>query len=197
MQFPLFQDNIPPLKNATITYTTDFLPSQLAQKAFKELLEKTPWQQDPITLFGKTHLQPRLTALYGEKSYSYSNIIMNPLPYNKLLLDLKSIIENHCKQSFNVCLFNLYRNGQDSNGWHSDDEPSLGKNPTIASLSLGAPRNFNMRHKYDATQKIKLTLAHNSLLIMSGTTQQYWQHQIPKTKKPTEARINLTFRLIL
>ena len=197
MQYPLFQENNPHLKDATIAYIPDFLSSGLAQDALKELLEKTPWKQDPITIFGKTHLQPRLTALYGEKSYSYSNIKMNPLPFNGLLLQLKSIIENHCNHSFNVCLLNLYRNGQDSNGWHSDDESSLGKNPTIASLSLGAPRNFNLRHKFNPDHKFKLTLAHNSLLIMSGTTQHYWQHQIPKTKKTTDTRINLTFRLIL
>ncbi|NQY07587.1 MAG: alpha-ketoglutarate-dependent dioxygenase AlkB, partial [Flavobacteriaceae bacterium] len=135
-------------------------------------------------------------ALYGNKSYSYSNITMHPIPFTETLLEIKSKVEEIVEQEFNVCLLNLYRNGNDSNGWHSDNEQSLGKNPTIASISLGATRKFNLKHNDLKDEKLSFDLTHNSLFVMRGETQHFWKHQIPKTKKKVSERINLTFRII-
>ncbi|SFD30425.1 2OG-Fe(II) oxygenase superfamily protein [Algibacter pectinivorans] len=121
---------------------------------------------------------------------------MQPHPFNDDLLLIKSKIESHLKVKFTSCLANLYRDGNDSNGWHADNEKDLGKNPIIASVSFGAERVFNLKHKGDKSLKAKLNLQHGSLLLMQGSTQDNWLHQIPKTKKITEKRINLTFRII-
>lgn len=197
MQQSFLNNEVLHLINGELHYFQNCLPDNDANHYFQELLQYTPWQQDHITVFGKTHLQPRLTALYGNKEYSYSNITMSPSPFTKTLYLLKTLIEDLSKETFNVCLLNLYRNGNDSNGWHSDDEKSLGVNPVIASLSLGATRSFHLKHKNDNNQKHKLLLTHNSLLIMKGETQHYWKHQIPKTKKLVTERINITFRNII
>ena len=121
---------------------------------------------------------------------------MSPQKFTPLLNRIKSKIEERTQSIFSSCLLNLYRNGQDSNGWHSDDEKELGKNPTIASLSLGAERIFHLKHKKITTLKHKLSLQNGSLLVMKGETQHYWLHQIPKTNKPIDKRINLTFRFL-
>ncbi|MDA9846350.1 alpha-ketoglutarate-dependent dioxygenase AlkB [Flavobacteriaceae bacterium] len=197
----LFQDqNNEPLalKDAELSYDPLFLSKQEASRYFSVLRQETNWQQDQIKVFGKVYNQPRLTALYAnnKNSYSYSNIKMYPSPFTVHLLELKSKIENRLKLSFTSCLLNLYRDGQDSNGWHADNEKELGKNPVIASVSLGGERMFHMKHRTDKSQKLKLNLAHGSLLVMSGSTQHHWLHQIPKTKKNTKERINLTFRII-
>ncbi len=169
-----------------------------ADHYFKTLKNTIVWQQDNITVFGKTYPQPRLTALHGNngKSYSYSNVTMRPRPFTKELLAIKQKVETMANVAFTTCLLNLYRNGRDSNGWHADDEKELGKNPVIASVSLGAERYFHLRYKKDRSQKQKLLLQHGSLLLMQGETQHYWQHQLPKTAKKIGDRINLTFRVI-
>lgn len=186
------------LPNAQITYLPHFLTSKQADKLFQTLKNNTNWQQDTITLFGKTYNQPRLTALCStnDKTYTYSNITMHPEPFSKDLLKIKSDIENSAATKFNSVLLNLYRDGKDSNGWHADNEKELGENPIIASLSLGAERVFHFKHRKIKTQKHKLTLSNGSLLIMSGEMQHHWLHQIPKTKKQIGERINLTFRQI-
>lgn len=187
-----------PLPNSEITYFPNFFKRDWADNCFQELLEQTPWQQDDIKVFGKVYAQPRLTALYGNngKSYSYSNITMQPHPFSERLLEIKTAIEKQTVEKFTTCLMNLYRDGQDSNGWHADDEKELGQNPVIASVSFGHERYFNLRHKNDKTQKHKLLLEHGSLLLMAGQTQHFWQHQIAKTAKQVGPRINLTFRII-
>lgn len=187
------------LPNAELLYFNDFLEKSVADFYFGKLLKETPWRQDKIKLFGKEHLQPRLTALYAnnEKPYSYSGISMNPEGFSEELLTIKNEVENACQMEFTTCLLNLYRDGQDSMGWHSDDEKELGKNPVIASVSLGAERLFKLKHKEDKTQKFDITPAHGSLLVMKGETQQFWKHQVPKTKKEKGQRINLTFRRIV
>ena len=154
--------------------------------------------QKTIKLFGKTFAQPRLTALYGSegKPYSYSGIKMNPIPFTTTLNDIKKKIESLTQEKFNTVLLNLYRDGKDGNGWHSDDEKELGTQPTIASISFGAERPFQLRHKKE-NLKCKFVLEHGSLLLMKGTTQEFWQHQIPKSKKILNQRINLTFRNII
>ena len=147
---------------------------------------------------GKTYNQPRLTAFYSEinQALEYSNIVMNPHAFTKCLKTIKIDIEKAINKTFNSCLLNLYRDGNDSNGWHSDNEKQLGKNPIIASLSLGEERYFHLKHRTKKQLKYKLLLEHGSLLIMKDKTQHYWLHQIPKTKKKIEKRINLTFRYI-
>jgi alkylated DNA repair dioxygenase AlkB len=121
---------------------------------------------------------------------------MKPLPFSETLSDIRKRISRLTNVEFTSCLLNLYRDGRDSNGWHSDDEKELGNNPVIASVSLGQERYFHLRHKKLKDLKHKILLEHGSLLLMSGQTQHYWQHQIPKTTRPIGERINLTFRVI-
>lgn len=188
------------LPQSDIRYYSSFISSESATKLMSTLRRTITWQQDNITVFGKTYLQPRLTALYGNnmQPYSYSNIIMHPQPFTKDLKEVKTNIESLISPTvFTSCLLNLYRDGKDSNGWHADDEASLGKNPVIASVSLGQERFFHFKHKIDKTLKHKMLLKHGSLLIMKGSTQHNWFHQIPKTSRMIEERINLTFRVIL
>lgn len=186
------------LPDAKLEYYLSFIAKEEATKLFKELLQETAWQQDKITLFGKTHLQPRLTALFSSeaKTYTYSGIKMEPVVFPPKVLYIKNAIEKVSAANFNTCLVNLYRYGSDSNGWHADDEKELGKNPVIASLSLGAIRKFKLKHNFQKDQKIDFMLQPGSLLLMKGSTQHYWKHQIPKTKKAVGQRINLTFRNI-
>jgi alkylated DNA repair dioxygenase AlkB len=186
------------LPDAEIEYYPDFFSREKAFELFTKLKTEIPWQQDKITVFGQTHLQPRLTALFGNdgKTYSYSNIIMQPHKWNPLLVFIKNEIEEICLENFTTVLLNLYRDGKDSNGWHADNEKELGKNPMIASVSFGAERSFHLQHNSIKEAKQKIILEHGSLLLMKGTTQHFWKHQIPKTKKPIGERINLTFRII-
>jgi len=186
------------LPNSDISYYPNFIGKQKADSYLKQLKENIPWQQDDIKVFGKVYAQPRLTALFDNngKSYSYSNIIMNPNPFTPELLELKTAVESNAKVNFTTCLLNLYRDGKDSNGWHSDDETELGINPVIASISLGEERFFHLRYKNDKGLKQKVLLQHGSLLLMKGETQHFWQHQIPKTAKQIKERINLTFRVV-
>ncbi len=185
------------LPDAEIEYYPEFFSSAKANELFQLLQNDIPWQQDDITLFGKTHLQPRLTALFGNegKPYGYSGIVMQPHAWTPLIMHIKEEVETVCPEKFTTVLLNNYRNGKDSNGWHADNEKELGRNPIIASVSFGAERVFQLKHNsLDIKQNI--VLQNGSLLIMEGTTQHFWKHQIPKTTKPIGARINLTFRII-
>ena len=186
------------LPDAEIVYYPDFFGKAKADSFFEKLKAEIPWQQDDITVFGKTYPQPRLTALYGNegKPYSYSNIVMQPHPWNALLQFIKNEIEDIIEENFTTVLLNYYRDGKDSNGWHADNEKELGRNPVIASVSFGAGRSFHLQHNTIKEQKLKINLEHGSLLVMKGTTQHFWKHQIPKTAKPIGPRINLTFRII-
>jgi len=186
------------LPNSSISYYPNFLNTLEAIEYYNYFKENTPWQQDTIKLFGKEHLQPRLTALYGnnEKAYSYSSVTMQPLTFSPELLKIKTALEKIALCSFTSCLLNYYRDGSDSNGWHADNEKELGKNPIIASLSLGAERYFHLRHNKLKEERRKILLTSGSLLLMQGETQHFWKHQIPKTKKLIAPRINLTFRII-
>jgi len=186
------------LPDAEIEYYANFFDNEHANELFAKLKTEIPWQQDLITVFGKTHPQPRLTALFGNegKPYSYSNIVMQPHAWNPLLMFIKNEIEDCCSENFTTVLLNQYRDGKDSNGWHADNEKELGRNPVIASVSFGAERSFHLQHNSLKDQKLKITLEHGSLLIMKGATQHFWKHQIPKTAKDIGPRINLTFRII-
>mgnify|MGYP001247585789 CR=1 FL=1 len=182
-----------------VDYYPSFFEQKESDRYFKNLSDKITWRQDKIKIIGKEINLPRLTAWYGEKgfNYTYSGIKMNPLPWNDDLLKIKDLIENIAKVSFNSVLLNLYRTGNDSVSWHSDDEKEIDKNSPIASVSFGAIRDFQLKHKQDKTLKrIDIPLAHGSLLLMQPPTQEYWLHQLPKRKKVTDPRINLTFRVI-
>lgn len=185
--------------DADITLYRQLFPPAKSDALFVQLRHATPWTQGHIKLYGKLHAEPRLTAWYGDagKCYSYSGLTLEPLPWTPLLLDIKARVDAAAGVTFNSVLLNLYRDGRDSNGWHQDNEPELGTNPVIASLSLGAVRRFQLRHKTRKdVPKLELDLPHGSLLLMAGPTQHCWQHQIPKTAKPMAERINLTFRVI-
>jgi alkylated DNA repair dioxygenase AlkB len=186
------------LPDAEIIYYPQLFDKEQADNIYTELLKEIAWQQDNITVYGKTHPQPRLTALYGNdgKPYSYSNITMQPKPWNSLLQKIKYYIEASTECQFTTVLLNQYRDGKDSNGWHADNEKELGTNPIIASLSLGAERVFQLKHNTISEAKKNIILEHGSLLLMKGSTQHFWKHQIPKTTKPIGNRINLTFRSI-
>ncbi|WP_396185703.1 alpha-ketoglutarate-dependent dioxygenase AlkB family protein [Flavobacterium sp.] len=186
------------LTDAEIIYYPHFFDKKEADTIFDELTNEIPWQQDDIKVFGKIHPQPRLTALFGNegKPYSYSNIKMQPHPWSLLLQKIKSHIESVTNTNFTTVLLNQYRDGKDSNGWHADNEKELGENPVIASVSFGAERTFHLKHNTDKSLKKSIILEHGSLLLMKGTTQHFWKHQIPKTAKPIGSRINLTFRFI-
>ncbi|MGC6421307.1 MAG: alpha-ketoglutarate-dependent dioxygenase AlkB family protein [Flavobacteriaceae bacterium] len=189
----------PELPDAELLYYPNFWDVQTAQTLFEELYNQTPWQHDPITVFGKTYMQPRLTALYGENTqpYSYSGIVMHPHPMTVTLKNILSSLQTADSHPYNTVLLNLYRDGRDSNGWHADDEKELGPNPRIASVSLGEERYFHFKHRTKKSERYKLLLKAGSLLIMGGTMQKYWVHQIAKTARPKEPRINLTFRKLI
>ena len=184
--------------DAEIEYYPNFFGRLRANEFFVKLKNEIPWQQDNITVFGKTHPQPRLTSLFGNegKPYSYSNIVMQPNIWNPLLLFIKNEVEEICFENFTTVLLNYYRDGKDSNGLHADNEKELGRNPVIASVSFGAERYFHLQHNTIKEQKLKIKLENGSLLIMNGPTQHFWKHQIPKTAAAIGPRINLTFRII-
>lgn len=186
------------LPDADIVYFPSFFTNEVASDLYDDLLREIPWQQDNIKVFGKEFAQPRLTALFGNdgKPYSYANITMQPIPWNLLLQKIKFHVESVAEINFTTVLLNYYRDGRDSNGWHADNEKELGLNPTIASVSLGSERMFQLKHNTDPSLRQNILLENGSLLIMKGATQHFWKHQIPKTNKPIGGRINLTFRVI-
>lgn len=157
------------------------------------------WQQDTISLYGKTHLVPRISAWYGDAQayYSYSGIDLKPHAWTKKLLQLNQALGRLCLREFNSVLLNWYRSGKDYMSWHADDEWQLGKNPLIASVSFGASRRFLLRQNSNHANKLELILTHGSVLVMAGQLQHYWQHSIPKQANCTMSRVNLTFRNVL
>ena len=157
------------------------------------------WQQEEIKLYGSSIPLPRLTAWFGDegKTYMYSGITVEPEPWTPTLLEIKSRIEEVSNVTFNSVLLNYYRNERDSVSWHSDDEPELGKNPIIGSVSFGNVRTFQLKHKTDKSLTISRDLPDGSYLKMAGSTQHHWLHQIPKRTRKIGPRINLTFRIIL
>jgi len=161
----------------------------------KQLLKTIEWKNDEAVIYGQHITTKRKVAWYGDNNYAYtySNTTKHALNWTKDLLELKSIVENNTHTVYNSCLLNLYHNGDEAMGWHSDDEAALGRNTSIASLSFGAERKFSLKHK-SSKQNISLTLEAGSLLVMKGTTQTYWSHCLPKMKNIESPRINLTFR---
>lgn len=190
-------ENLLPHKGEAYFYP-DFFPKEQSDVFYRTLLEEVNWKQEPIKLFGKEIMQPRLTAWYADagKTYSYSGITMPGNKWTEPLLKIKSAVEKVSQVTFNSALLNLYRNGQDSMGWHRDNERELGHNPTIASVSFGADRLFQLREYASKSGLKSLLLSHGSVLLMRGETQPHWEHRVPKTNKVNVARINITFRIV-
>lgn len=188
-----------PLLNGELKYCSHFLSGSEADHYFQVLQRCTQWRQEVLPLFGRQLPTPRMSAWYGDPLavYRYSKVTFQPLPWFEELLQLKVKISQSIYHSLNSVLLNYYRDGQDSMSWHADDEPELGPNPVIASLSLGAVRTFQMHHKSNRAERFQIPLEHGSLLIMSGQTQHYWKHQLPKSKKIHLPRINGTFRCVI
>lgn len=166
-----------------------------ANRFFHSLLQNIPWKNDEAVVFGKHIVTKRKTAWYGDSNYLYiySNSAKQALPWTRELMNIRQIIENISNTKFNSCLLNLYHNGNEGLGWHSDDEKSIQENSTIASVSFGAERRFSFKHK-QSQKTISLLLEHGSLLLMKEGTQKNWLHSLPKSKKIIQPRINLTFR---
>jgi len=186
-----------PLADADLLFWRQVDLGRQYDSLLQELIKSTDWRQEEITVYGKSYLQPRLSAWHGDLSYSYSGIRLEPLPWTPTLLDLKARVEALTEHEFNSVLLNYYRDQNDSMGMHCDDERELGPQPAIASLSLGDERTFLLKHKTRRDLKtVKLALPAGSLLLMQGDTQQYWRHGINKERHPSGPRINLTFRAI-
>lgn len=204
MQQSLFEKNQQNilLQGSELDYFSSLLSEKLAGDYFDKLLLDIDWQTETIKIAGQDKLCPRLTAWYGDRNaeYRYSGILHQPNSWNPSLLLLKQQVEAATKHRFNSALCNLYRNGEDSVAWHSDDEPELygpkGEEPIIASLSLGATRKFQLKHKTRKDLRHHLSLTSGSLLLMKGATQTHWLHQIPKERGIELPRINITFRQI-
>ena len=191
-QLTLFnlENNQPPVE-----YIPNFLTPTEADEFYNHC-QNFNWQQNNIKIMGKTMPVPRLECMYGDAgcSYLYSkSVLLEPLPWNAELLELRSLIQSTTNYSFNIALCNRYRNGKDSVGWHNDNEPSMGVSPAIASLSLGSTRKFQLKSN-GGGKAINFWLEHGSLLLMLPGCQEEWVHQLPKTSKPVGERINLTFR---
>jgi len=183
--------------DGSVHYHGPIFNAESAQRFFDTLLTTIPWRNDESIIYGKHFVTARKVAWFGDENYSYaySGKTRTALPWTPALLDLRQTIQARVGAVFNSCLLNLYHSGDEGMGWHSDDERSLVSGHPIASVSFGAERKFSFRHKRSA-ETVSVLLENGSLLVMAGTTQNCWQHSIPKTKRVTSPRINLTFRSI-
>ena len=186
------------LQNGTLHYITEFYSQKESVTLFTELMKDIELEQNEIKIFGKTYNTPRMEGFYAKngQEYGYSGKKMKTRDFTKLIESICHKIEKFTGEEFNSVLINLYRDGQDSNGWHSDDEKELGPTPYIASLSLGETRDIQFKHK-NTGERLVYPLQNGSLMLMSGEIQKYWKHQIPKTRLKKDARLNLTFRKII
>lgn len=163
---------------------------------FDRLAAEIDWEQKDITMFGRTVPTPRLTAWMGDVAYTYSGVLNEPKPWPPALRVMRDRLVGELGVDLNSCLANLYRDGADSMGYHSDDEPELGPRPVIASVSLGARRGFTLRHRV-TRERWSWALGEGDLLVMEGESQEDYAHAVPKTSRPIGPRLNLTFRLFL
>lgn len=188
-----------PLEDGELWWNPDFLSTDEVGALQHALEREIPWQQDKIQMFGRPVAIPRLQAWIGDPGcrYRYSGVTLEPQPWPPTCTQLRHRIEHALGLSFNALLANLYRDGNDSVGWHADNEPELGPDPVIASLTLGAERRFCLRHRRDKSRNLTLQLPPGSLLIMAGEIQHHWLHALPKTRRPMAPRINLSFRRII
>lgn len=173
--------------------------SHASKRLLPMLLAGVPWQQRSVTIFNRSVPQPRLICYMADDGlqYTYSGLTLQPHPWSAAVLEVKAAVEQLAGCAFNSCLLNHYRSGDDHMSWHSDNEPLYGQQPVIASVSFGDTRDFVLRHNIHRTHKVKVPLASGDVLVMSGTTQQHWQHCVPKRSKVLGPRINLTFRTII
>lgn len=187
------------LADADLAFDPRFLTPDEAASLSTELRREIAWETHRIRIFGRELDSPRLSCWIGDPGagYAYSGTSFDPRPWLPALSRLRLRLEQACTTRFNSVLANLYRDGRDGMGWHSDDEPELGARPVIASLSLGATRRFSLKHRRDATRKLTMDLPAGSLLLMRGDTQRNYRHALPKTAKAVGERINLTFRRII
>lgn len=174
-----------------------WIPAE-ADSLFHELLASIDWQQEEVVIFGQRRLVPRLVAWHGDPgtAYTYSGTAHEPLPWTPALAVIKARVESLTCHTFNSVLLNRYRGGRDGMGWHSDDEPELGREPVIASVSFGARRRFHLKHRRLRAARQELLLGHGDLLLMTGPTQHHYVHAVPKTAREVGERVNLTFRLV-
>lgn len=184
-------------KDGEVNYYGQLFGRDRSKFYFQKLLASIKWTQDEVVMFGKKITTKRKVAWYGEKpfEYTYSKMTKHALFWTPELLEIKGIIEQETKETFNSCLLNLYHDGEEGMGWHCDDEPELKKEGAIASLSFGVERNFVFKHKA-SKEKVTMILENGSLLLMKGKTQRFWLHALPKSKKVKGMRMNLTFREI-
>lgn len=182
---------------ADFEYEPGFFDAAASSANFAELRSNVAWRQDHARFFGRRVALPRLTAWYGDpgRSYEYSGIVNDPLPWTETLQRLRRSLQQRTGARYNSVLLNLYRDGSDRMGWHSDNERELGGSPTIASLSFGEVRRLRLRHKR-TRESIDLELADGSLLLMKGRSQRDWEHSVPRSKKAPGERINATFRWV-
>lgn len=185
-------------KDGTVYYYGKIIPEEEARTYLENLLQDIAWKHDEAIIYGKHIVTKRKVAWYGDQNYAYtySNTTKQALTWTPALIALKALVEKHTETRFNSCLLNLYHNGEEGMAWHSDDEKSLGKNSSIASLSFGAERKFCFKHK-TSKESLSIVLEHGSLLLMKDNTQTHWWHCLPKTKKVKCPRINLTFRTMI
>jgi alkylated DNA repair dioxygenase AlkB len=185
-------------KDGVVQYYGKIISTTKANQFMEALLNGIDWRNDEVVIYGKRIITKRKMAWYGDRpfEYKYSNISRTALPWTNELLELKTIVESISNENYNSCLLNLYHDGNEGMGWHSDDEKDLKKDGAIASVSLGADRKFGFKHKADK-QTMYLMLEHGSLLLMKGQVQSHWLHSLPKTSKVLKPRINLTFRTIV
>ena len=185
-------------RDGTVNYHGPVLNAEEAGRYQQILLDNVPWKSDGTVIFGRHIVTARKVAWYGDSNYlyAYSGTTKHALVWTPALRELKALVEQFSKATFNSCLLNLYHHGDEGMGWHSDDEKSLVKDAAIASLSFGAERKFCFKHK-QTEDRTSLILEHGSLLVMRGSTQSHWLHSLPKSKKILQSRINLTFRTIV
>ncbi len=185
------------LPDADVRFWPQAFAPDRADALFVALRRDIEWQQEHVVIFGERRLVPRLVAWHGDDdaSYVYSGTVHEPRPWTAQLLDIRQVVEALTGRRYNSVLLNLYRDGRDGMGWHADDEPELGCNPSIASVSLGATRRFKLRHRRRGSVTA-LDLGHGSVLEMAGRTQHRYVHAVPKTARPVGERINLTFRYV-
>jgi alkylated DNA repair dioxygenase AlkB len=192
-------DAVPlPLPGAQLSYRADWLSAAEADALYAALMASIPWERHRLRLFGREIEAPRLSCWIGDPGavYTYSRVRFDPRPWPPVLAGLRARLQEACGARFNSVLANRYRDGRDSMGWHSDDEPELGAEPLIASVSLGGVRRFRLRARDGGGAGLSLDLAHGSLLLMAGATQGLYRHDLPKTRAAVTPRINLTFRYV-
>jgi alkylated DNA repair dioxygenase AlkB len=182
-------------QDGLVLYHENVISDEQIKLLYEELLNEINWENERVVMFGKEIITKRKVAFYSDASIAYTYVSKTKigLPWKDPLIILKNIVESLTKQTYNACLLNLYHNGDEAMGWHSDNEKEIIANSTIASLSIGASRKFSFKHKV-TKETISIQLENGSLLEMKGTIQSHWLHALPKSKKITESRINLTFR---